>query len=80
MFRTKYLGPTDHRPARIKVTDVHFQRSIYVSWDDALGVEDNHDAAWREFLRRYDVSPRTWGRVSTSEGFLYVAKDAIRDM
>lgn len=40
---TKYLGPTDHRGARIKA--IADAGSVMVHWDHALNVEDNHQRA-----------------------------------
>lgn len=40
---TAFLAPTNHRPARVKATAD--AGSITVSWDHALGVDDNHKRA-----------------------------------
>lgn len=40
---TKYLGPTNTKGSRIKATC--WLKTVTVSWDYALGVEDNHKAA-----------------------------------
>lgn len=40
---TKYLGPTDYKPARVRATCQ--AKSIIVSWDDGLDIDGNHDAA-----------------------------------
>lgn len=46
---TKYIGPTDNRPSRIKVTaDVG---SITYSWDHALDCADNHRVAAESYAR-----------------------------
>ena len=42
---TKYLGPTNFRGSRVKATCQ--AKSMTVSWDDALGSDDNHDIAAR---------------------------------
>ena len=42
-IETKFVGPTNHRSARIRVRCQ--ARTMFVSWDHALGVEGNHDAA-----------------------------------
>lgn len=47
---TKYLGPTNHRGARIKATAQ--AGSITLSWDHALNADDNHQAAASELARR----------------------------
>jgi len=43
---TKYIGPTNYRPARVKATAAS-GLSVTVSWDHALNVDDNHTAAAR---------------------------------
>lgn len=43
---TKYIGPTDHRGARVKATAAAL--AITVSWDHSLDVSANHTAAARE--------------------------------
>ena len=40
---TKYLGPTNFRGSRVKATCA--AGSLTLSWDDALDVDGNHDAA-----------------------------------
>ena len=45
-IQTTYLGPTNHRPSRIKA--VCAAGSLISSWDYDHNVEDNHIlAAWR---------------------------------
>ena len=40
---TRYIGPTNNRGSRVKAKC--WAGSITVSWDHALGTEQNHDAA-----------------------------------
>lgn len=47
---TRYLGPTQHRGARVKAT-APSGRSITVAWDHALNPEPNHERAARELAR-----------------------------
>lgn len=42
---TKYLGPTNSRPARISATADAGR--VVVSWDHALDIDGNHEAAAR---------------------------------
>ena len=42
-IETKFVRPPNHRSARIRVRCQ--ARTMFVSWDHALGVEGNHDAA-----------------------------------
>lgn len=48
---TTYRGPTDTRGSRILASCSG--RRILVGYESALGVEENHLAAAREFLRRH---------------------------
>jgi hypothetical protein len=51
-IQTRYLGPTNHRGARIKAwTD---SRSITVHWNHRLSSSDNHQAAAQQLLDRMD--------------------------
>lgn len=47
---TTYLGPTNFRGSRVKVTHLTTGESKTISWDDALNVLDNHTAAARLIL------------------------------
>jgi hypothetical protein len=42
-IETKFVGPTNHRSARICVRCQ--ARTMFVSWDHSLGAGGNHDAA-----------------------------------
>jgi hypothetical protein len=63
-IRTKYLGPTNNRGSRVKVIDEGYSdrpRTIAVPWDYALNPDENHAAAARVALRRWDWSGRWVG-------------------
>jgi hypothetical protein len=47
---TKYIGPTSTKGARVKAWAAKGLAPVTVSWDSALGVEDNH--AWAAFQLR----------------------------
>ncbi len=47
---TKYLGPTNHRGARVKATA--YASSVTLPWDDALDVDHNHHAAAHALARK----------------------------
>jgi len=49
---TKYLGPTDTKGSRVKATAP--AGSIIVSWDYALNTEDNHIAAAKALVAKYE--------------------------
>lgn len=40
---TRFLGPTNHRGARVKATAD--AGTVTVSWDYALGISENHERA-----------------------------------
>lgn len=54
---TKFLGPTNFKGARVKAACEAGQ--IVVSWDDALNVDENHDAAAHALAHKlgWDVAP-----------------------
>jgi hypothetical protein len=78
---TKYLGPTDTRGSRVKVSDPGYAsksdgtraRVVYVSWDDALDGAGNFAAAARVALQRWDWSG-TWvgGSLDTADVFVCI--------
>lgn len=53
---TRFLGQTNHRPARVVVSDNYDGdvRRVYVSWDDALNPAQNHAAAARAWLAKFN--------------------------
>jgi len=54
---TRFLGPTNHRPARVAVSDNYhgdLKRQIYVFWDHALNPAQNHAAAARAWLAKFN--------------------------
>jgi hypothetical protein len=50
MIITKYLGPTNHRGARVKARCA--STSIIVPWDYSLDVRDNHIVAFRILAKK----------------------------
>lgn len=49
MIKTKYLSPTNHRPARIKVMLTSCRESATYDWDCAKNPNANHRDAVRKF-------------------------------
>lgn len=49
MIRTKFLGPTNHRQAKVKVTLTISKESVTYEWDYAKDPQDNHRDAVRKF-------------------------------
>ena len=48
---TKYLGPTNYRGSRIKAQAQ--AGTITISWDDALNSEENHTAAAKALMTKF---------------------------
>lgn len=70
-IQTKYLGPTNHRGARIKVWCGAGTK--YVAWDYAMGVEDNH--IWAAGLLIEELGWQQDNRViagSLNNGYVFV--------
>lgn len=44
-FVTRYLGPTDHRGARIRASHLTSGKAVTLPYDQALSDEDNHAKA-----------------------------------
>lgn len=56
---TKYLGPTNTRPARVKATAQ--AGSVTVSWDHAFSVDGNHGTAARALCTKFGWRGRLCG-------------------
>lgn len=71
---TKYHGPTDRRGSRVSATADAGR--IFVSWDDSLGIEKNHDNAARLLAEKFKWRG-TWygGGLPTGDGNVYVCDD-----
>jgi len=74
---TKYFGPTNTRGSRVKASCE--AGSLTVSWDYALGIEDNHKAAAAALIRQLGWEGN-WVMGSLGPGFVFVcgARDALR--
>lgn len=78
-IRTRYHGPTNARGSRISATTIGGRR-VYVPYDHALSMEQNHTAAARKAaaLIAWDV-PRVWGGVWVASGeYGYMAMGTVR--
>lgn len=82
MFQTKYIGSNSTWPACIFVKDIHGKRDMYIDWDTNIGIQENHDKAFRELLKinRIAYEDHKWCRISVPEGFIYVARNSVIDM
>lgn len=72
---TKYVGPTNHRPARIKATC--YRGSILVPFDRGGSVEGAHRIACQALLAKYwPAGPQqilAYGDDPTGTGYAYLA-------
>jgi len=78
MITTKYIGPSNVRGTRIKVSSVkqwHDKRYIMVAWDHSLNEEQNHDRACRIAVDRWQLFDGRYqqhmARVSIDGGYAY---------
>lgn len=71
-IETRYIGPTDHRGARVKA--LAEAGTVTVPWDDGLDSVDNHNAAARALVVKLGWADRTWyrGAVPKARGYVYV--------
>jgi hypothetical protein len=53
IIRTKYMGPTTTKGSRIKAKSIT-GKSVTISWDDALNIDNNHRAAAIALLDLHD--------------------------
>ncbi len=75
---TKYLGPTNTRPSRIKATAS--AGSIIVSCDSGINQDANHAAAARALALKYGWHGRyVGGGMPEGNGNVYVCDDPRRD-
>ena len=70
---TKYLGPTDTKPPRVKaMTSSGHRGSTYtVEWEDILDVEGNHADAAQKLLDKLGWRGE-WRMGSTDRGYVFV--------
>lgn len=73
-IQTKFLGPTNTRPARVKAwADAG---SVTVSWDHRLSIAENHRAAAAVALAdRFNWGGEWIGGGLPSSGYAFVRKD-----
>ena len=68
MFEVKYLGPTNHRGSRVKITDTRFKKSVTLS--KSYNYDDILDQA-KDFLKSKGIElvSRSWNE-STGTDYL----------
>lgn len=77
-IKTQFLGPTNHRGARVKATHMLSGASATVSWSYESDIEDNHEYAVLALLRkigRNDVAnppPKMARAPVNGGGYVYV--------
>ena len=70
-IETKFVGPTNHRSARVRVKCQ--ARTMFVRWDYSLGVEKNHDAAAQALAEKLDWRGKWFAGGNTAgSGNVYV--------
>lgn len=67
---TKYIGPTNHRWARVVAVSGNGHR-LFWSWDHALSAEGNHSAAAEALASKYQWHGR-WIAGGTDNGYCFV--------
>jgi hypothetical protein len=72
-IQTKYLGPSNVRGARVKATSD--AGSVILSWDHAVGVEENHIAAALALAAKWGWRGRWFGGGLPGRGYAFVDSD-----
>lgn len=67
---TKYYGPTNTRGARIRATCE--AGSLTVSWDYALGVAENYEAACNALLKKLGWDANGYRGGYTGDSYVWV--------
>ena len=74
--RTKFLGPTNHRGARIKATRTDHKSgdpTVTIGYDHALDIRENHAAAATALIESLGWDDRPWVMGSAGVGYLFVS-------
>src|SRR5690349_14549112 len=69
-IETKFIGPTNHRGARVKATAE--AGSVTVPWNHTIGIEGNHIAAAKALATKLDWSGYWVGGGLPGSGFAFV--------
>ena len=72
VVKTKFLGPTNHRGARVKATDIVTNKSVTVSWDYSAGIFTNHQIAASRLNGGFIVES-----MQLSDGELFIFRGSI---
>ena len=68
-IETKFIGPTNCRPSRVKATCQ--AGSLTLSWDDALDIDGNHQAAAKALARKLNWAGQ-WIGGHLPRGYVFV--------
>lgn len=71
-IETKYIGPTNYRPGRVKA--VSDAGSLTRAWDHALGVQENHHAAAVALAERMGWPTDMIGGALPGKGYAFVRR------
>jgi hypothetical protein len=72
-IKTKYLGPSNVRGARVKASSD--AGSVTLPWNHALGIEDNHAAAAKVLAEKWGWGGRWFGGGLPGSGYAFVDSD-----
>jgi hypothetical protein len=73
-IQTKFLGPTNYRGARVKA--ISDAGSLALSWDHAIGVQENHHAAAVALAERVGWPTDLIGEALPGSGYAFVRRPA----
>jgi hypothetical protein len=57
IITTRYIGPTNHKPGRIRATSGSGKSAAY-SWDHSIGIFENHAAAAKALAGKLGITGR----------------------
>ena len=69
-IETKFIPCTNYRPSRVKATCQ--AGSLTLSWDDALDVDGNHQAAAKALARRLNWAGKWVGGHLPKRGYVFI--------
>lgn len=81
LIETKFIGPTNTKGSRIKVTRPSSKQSKIYEWDYSLDSEENHKKAFRLFLNSQyksglmEVKQFSYCESQSGKGLVFVSHD-----
>lgn len=73
-IETRFLSPTNFRPARV-VARAEAGR-VVINWDHALNIENNHRRAMQTLADKFDW-PGRWIGGGVANGYVFVLDDTF---